>query len=98
MPSYISYLKSANPVSFIGVVVATDVPNKYVIYFQSTNVPTPPDCFLTYRNDGDDFIITGLSPAMEFCRDSIVFEQPLSAVKFLELRESLAETVFCHFN
>lgn len=84
--------------SFIGVVVSTDVPNEYIIYFQSTNVPTPPDCFLTYRNDGDDFIITGVSPAMEFCRGSIVFEQTLSGDKFMKLRGFLAETIFNHFN
>ena len=89
---------SAVSVSYIGAVIATNVPNKYNIHFQSTNVRHPPKCVLTYRNDGDDFIITGISPDMEFCRDSIVFEQPLSAVKFLELCGIIADMVFDHFN
>jgi hypothetical protein len=98
MPCYYSSLKSANPASFIGVVVVTVVPNEYNIHFQSTNVRHPPKCVLTYRNDGDDFIITGLSPAMEFCKGSVVFGEPLTALKFLEKRASLAEMVFGHFN
>ena len=90
--------------SFAGVVatvvattvVGTVVLNEYNIKFESTNVP--PYCFLTYRDNGGNLTIIGLSPAMEFCRESVVFKPTLTAFELQKLRELLAVKLFNHYN
>uniref|UniRef100_A0A6C0DYU0 Uncharacterized protein n=1 Tax=viral metagenome TaxID=1070528 RepID=A0A6C0DYU0_9ZZZZ len=77
-------------------VVATVVQNTYNINFQGANVP--PACFLTYRDNGDDFTITGLSSAMEFCGKSVVFKPTLKSHELMELRGLFAVMLFNHFN
>lgn len=92
-------VESSNCDSFVGVVatvVATVVPNEYIINFHSKNILQT--CFLTYRDNGDNFTITGLSLAMEFCRESVVFKPTLMAFELLKLRELLAVKLFNNFN
>jgi hypothetical protein len=87
---------------FCGCIVNTTCPLVFRCNFQSTNSPatdaSAPDCFLTFRENADQYIVQGLSSDMWFCREKVKFDQPLTAPEFQELRELLARIVFYVWN